>query len=359
MSGPAIAFMWIALVVGVPAGLAALLRVAGAPGGRFAPAIAGGILAGLLLGASIGGRVVPDFHEAVFVGAATERAALDSARSGAEARRQAILATGVSPAALEEVAFDDLQVIAPLQREADAAQRAHDTMVFRWTAILAALLGMGAFATVRAAAAEGVRRASTFAAGVSAPIGAFVGTWLCASVVLPIDRTQAMWVSVALAMTALGPLRATLPAHTRVALALGLGGAVASAVGAVVVGGVAIVGALGIALGAPAPKRASAFVARNIALPALACAAMLGADWHVLKGSGDFWITLVLVLVISGDLRWLGARLALTLGGAGRGGACARADGPHRERSRRGVRGGRAGDRTLDAAARGDGADAR
>jgi len=76
------ALLAILLIVATAAACAALLRGAGAPGW----ATLGGIMAGLLLGPVILGRVSPDFHERLFVGGQAERQKRDSLaiRHGAE-----------------------------------------------------------------------------------------------------------------------------------------------------------------------------------------------------------------------------------------------------------------------------------
>jgi hypothetical protein len=147
--------------------------------------------------------------------------------------------------------------------------------------------------------------------GPLAPLGAFALTWLIAGLIPAIPRGEAVWLAAAMAATSLGPTLHRSSHDARLALAMGLGAALAWGAGLVVVGGIGIAMLIGVALGAPAPRRAREWVAWNVALPALTCAGVLGADWYGLRGSGAFWATLILAVIVSADIRWLCARVAM------------------------------------------------
>jgi hypothetical protein len=129
------------LVTGATFGL--ILRVSGAPGWR----IAGGVAAGLLLGSNVLGAAWPEVHQALFVGATEERAALERLESRQQADRMALLragATAPNPEALAELeqrhGEERLELMATYRAAVD-----RDAAPRRWlVAALATLVLLGA-----------------------------------------------------------------------------------------------------------------------------------------------------------------------------------------------------------------------
>lgn len=93
----------LACLTGAGAAAAALLRWARVPGGTSAAAVVGGIFAGILLGPGVAARALPDLHERLLVGGAEQRINLEKLASRHAAERTALAATGVTPAASEEL----------------------------------------------------------------------------------------------------------------------------------------------------------------------------------------------------------------------------------------------------------------
>jgi len=81
---------------------AALLRAAGARGTCGHPAILGGLVAGALLGPTLLGRLAPNLHEDLFVGARPERERWSAAAAEAQAQSVAESALGFATAAPQE-----------------------------------------------------------------------------------------------------------------------------------------------------------------------------------------------------------------------------------------------------------------
>ncbi|MCC6908372.1 MAG: hypothetical protein IT430_10560 [Phycisphaerales bacterium] len=116
------------LAILIPAAAAVLLTLLLRAAGLARAAIVGGLVAGVLVGATVLGRAAPDVHERWFVGGAAERQALEKLRSRQGADVEALQATDVS-----EIAIDELLAQHRTERkEAAAAHEAAMRQHQRW-----------------------------------------------------------------------------------------------------------------------------------------------------------------------------------------------------------------------------------
>lgn len=121
------AVMWVEWIIaplalaGVALGFAALLRWSGV----VRPAIAGGVLAGSLVGATVLGRTAPATFERWVSGGAAEREAMESLRSRQGADLTVLQATGVTGAALAELAARHAAERADALKRLEAARQRH------------------------------------------------------------------------------------------------------------------------------------------------------------------------------------------------------------------------------------------
>ncbi len=324
----------ILLLLVVPAVWAVLFRWTRCPG--FA--VVGGVAAGLLLGPTILGRVAPDVHRAVFTGGVEQYAEL----------RRVVSLNGAEQLAAREARFDELQ-LAELSRE--QASRLEDTRV-RWqeaqwahqrsqrglVAVLVAVMlaGSAAFAVPRGPGKPSLIGALSVGAWSAALPGGLA--WLALRGLWDTPATESALVAAAVAigpwaLTAVDRNAAdeaeaggarTVQSAGRVATLLAVGVGVAalwsrhgpagllwSAAPAAVV--------VGWALGAPtAPGRLARWlrgVLQIAVVPAVAAAVAVRID---LFDDFAFWPALVIVL-LSGDGRWLGAFAGTQMLGGRRG----------------------------------------
>ena len=119
---------WIALLlricffIGCACPLALLLHRSGLPGGRPAAALAGGILAGILLGPSVAGTLAPDPTDALFLGGQTEYKALFDKDLEHKSARAALAQIGPSPEAMADLLKAQEQGRKPLLDQFNEAQ---------------------------------------------------------------------------------------------------------------------------------------------------------------------------------------------------------------------------------------------
>lgn len=109
----------------VAAAFALLLRCAGLPGGRPAAAIAGGIVAGLLLGPGVLGQIAPEPHEQVFRGAVEERRSLEEAQQEQSAAIAAAREAELGEEEVAQILREHREALLPLQRDLDQARHEH------------------------------------------------------------------------------------------------------------------------------------------------------------------------------------------------------------------------------------------
>jgi hypothetical protein len=143
-NNPALAMaLSVALAAMVSVALACLLHGARFPGGRASAAILAGIVAGVLLGPGVLGRVAPDLHRAVMQGGVPEQAEFDRRLTEARGAVAALRESGVTDVAIDEYEQRALRELAPMREAVDLARVQHRA---RWDAALAfagaALLGL-------------------------------------------------------------------------------------------------------------------------------------------------------------------------------------------------------------------------
>ncbi|MHC5005364.1 MAG: hypothetical protein ACYTJ0_19860, partial [Planctomycetota bacterium] len=330
-----IAVLGCVTLVALASGAAAVLRRARCPGAT----VLGGVAVGLLLGASVAGRVWPQLHETTWLGGAEPRAA----------RERLLRQHGAERAGAEHVRMGEAAHAEMLRRQeaeqhiADeawqAARWSHQRTVRGAVLILVALVliaGGAGSATARGEPRPGtgvVLSLGTWAAAVPGAIA-----YAVLARVLGFGTVASMLAAAALAM---GPLALT-PIDRRAADDAELGGArLVQAAGrlmsllAVALAGVAIVSArhwyAGPSLAALAAIVAGWLVpggaarrleplARGVLVPSLAAIATLPVD---LAEDAALW-PIVLALLVSGDARWLGATVDRR-----------QRERPHRQRRRR------------------------
>ncbi|MCH8822502.1 MAG: hypothetical protein IH984_03240 [Planctomycetes bacterium] len=143
MASPAIAVILILIIV--PIGAAALLKWARCPGW----AVVGGAVAGILLGPSIFGRVLPDQYEKLFVGGITQRAELDQLRSRQGADVLAAKEAGALGQRLVEIDSKQIAERADLESLWEKAKYNDQSVLRYFTFIIVALTLIGAGTVAR------------------------------------------------------------------------------------------------------------------------------------------------------------------------------------------------------------------
>lgn len=303
-----------------------MLRWAKLPGWS----VVGGVAAGVLLGPTIFGRVLPREHDAVFEGAVTERQTLVISRMFAEEMALARSADAQSTAQQNE----------SLQRAEDAyraARWAHQRplRIFAAVIVAVALLGAAAHAIRFGDKRQGL--ATPLSIGVWAAALPGGVTFLAALALWRLDTSDASMIAAAVGIGAwairdqdrhaaaraeLGGAR-MMQTATRIASVIALA-ALAWALqrerGIEALAWLApmlalpIAWALGPALGAPNARRRTAFalVIDAIAIPSLAAVAAIKIE---LFQHFSLW-PIIFIVLLCDDARWLGALLgALAPGG--------------------------------------------
>lgn len=140
--------------------LTLLLRAAGLP----RAAVVGGLLAGVLVGATVFGRVAPEAYQRYFTGGVAQSDALRQLRSRQGADLTALRATDVSDAAADELITRQKAELLAATKALDAAVQAHQTSRL-------VLIAMAALSLIIAAAPRSRRPASLSEC-------AFAGLWM-------------------------------------------------------------------------------------------------------------------------------------------------------------------------------------
>jgi hypothetical protein len=319
-----------AVALAASAALAIILRATGMPGWR----IAGGVIAGLVLGPAVLGSAWPSAHEALFIGAAEERAAMDRVESQQTADRLAALEAG-GPSAAAALDRDHGEA----ERAAVAALRDgidRDAAGRRW--IVAALAGLVLLGTGVLRGPSGANHhgrvaplsIGVWAAGLPAAAALWAVGWAWGY-----GRGTALLVAAALAI---GPW-AIRAADRRSADEVEHGGASlierAGLVSTLIAGLCAALAAFtldgpfrhesGLWLLAAAPlgwllprMRETRLIRESfdvVLIPSLAAWATLRVDP---PGDLALW-PIVILLVVAGDVRWLGGLTGALLPGGRRG----------------------------------------
>ncbi len=122
------------------AGLAALLALLLRAAGLSRTAVLAGLIAGSLAGATVFGRVLPEWHERLFVGGGAERQAVEHLRGRQGADLAALAATGVSDAATLEMKARHADESAAALAAYESARAAHQSPRIIACAVLALAL---------------------------------------------------------------------------------------------------------------------------------------------------------------------------------------------------------------------------
>lgn len=307
--------LWMARMPGDPAG---------ARSPRATAAITGGIIAGVLMGPMVLGRIAPEFHRDAFVGTTEQVRAFDRMLAEQRGERTALLATGVSEVALDEMRVRHAAAAEDQRAAIDAAARTHRRALLVWGLLpLTAVMGLGfglAFGGVASSRRGGkkprmrvsaaLRQALLIALGfvlVTLIARLFVDQWWAAAmfaggmsvVGIPVvvgrgrGRDRRGW-AVSLAGNAIA--MATLAVGGIIGVVVGwLGG-----------------GAIARLSGQPAARglrRIGAMAAFAIALPAAIALSLATIDPGTLLTDRSFvWLAL-LAFLIGGDFRWAGIAL--------------------------------------------------
>ncbi len=132
------------LCVGTSVLFAMVLRIARIPGGPPAAAIAGGLVAGILLGPAVLQQVDPDLGQRLFAGAMAEQESFDKLQVQQRAELTALQSVDATPEVFETTLKEHAEAITPVLltlREAQAAARARMAMFLLPLLGLAVLLG--------------------------------------------------------------------------------------------------------------------------------------------------------------------------------------------------------------------------
>lgn len=132
------------LCIGMSVLFAMFLRIARVPGGPPAAAIAGGLVAGLLLGPAVLHKADPDLGQRLFIAAAPEQEALDQLQVEQQAELTALRTVAATPETFEATRRQHAQASTPIWaalREAQAAARARTASFLLPLLGLAILLG--------------------------------------------------------------------------------------------------------------------------------------------------------------------------------------------------------------------------
>ena len=287
-------------VSGISIAAAAAATRLGWPRGR----IVVGVLVGVLLGPSVLGRVAPSPWEHVFVGAVPERTALDNLDR--EHRAWSLAASHAGLSVAEQAPHDEAysSARAPLEAARSEATAVHRGPWMVLILLLAFATALMAPATARQA--PGVRRAK-LAVGVWAATVPALGFLLFVGAV---PAPEALLMAAALAI---GPGRSTgARGATLAAFGLALVVAVDLPLAWFVVA-ITIPGLLGVRPSAHLRRRLRK-TCEVILLPSLAAMTVIQVD--VLAEAT--LLEILVVTILAGDGRWLGAAIGLALQGTAR-----------------------------------------
>ncbi len=327
--------------------LALLARLGGCPGGRAGAAIVGGVLAGILLGPGVAGRVAPDTWTRAFEGGIEQRRALDEVRRAHDREIAAVEAVDVTPIYVQELEARHDQEIRPLREALDGALEDHRRLLGGATGAVGAASMLLAGAIAGACWRAGARRAPARPDEPGSPPARRTPDWHLADAIgasgfvvvlgLLAPALAVAWIAGAPAPVALGvglcmgvlAIGAEVPARLAplAALATLLGGAAVGwlawsaaggvrttgwIVGAGVLATVALSAAGGVRL-ARAPRRVTRFACVTVGLSTVGALATIRCDPAGVLGSVGFWVVGVAAVLLSSDARWAGAGWAQRL----------------------------------------------
>lgn len=328
--------LWVAGGVGAVA-LGAVLftlivRVAGCPGGRHGSAAVGGILAGLLLGPGIAGRVAPDPWRGAFIGAEAERDAYEAMRREHEIEIRAVEEADVTPVYVDELRAAHAAAIAPLRDAHDAALGARQTLLASVGAVLLAIHVLGA--GLIAGSLDRMRRFAPWRrASLADALGAaafmivlgVIGPALIVATLAGLPAREALAIGLAMSVPAIGiELRPRLLPAAAFGVTLGaLGVAWAAGLLASPTLPASIIAGATIALLLLAmrpcgrvsrtTRRALSAVMLILLLPSAVALLTIRCDPSLLPSSKAFWVVGITGVLLAADGRWLGAAWAQKL----------------------------------------------
>lgn len=315
----------------VPPAAAGLLRWARCPGWS----LVGGVAAGFLLGPTIFGAVLPAQYEAIFLGGEAQHRALEAIISRQGADRIVAERAGLDQDQIAELARSHQQESAEAGASLDAARQARQRWLW-WCALsVVALVLLGAGWVAEPLGRDRTDKVATVSIGIwsaAFPGGAAfflayflwhepaataavlasavaVGPWVLGS----IDREAANRAELGGARLVgsagrIATVLGTLLAAWGLWSAKGTGGLVAAAV---------LAASAAAWLRRPSPGRFAGVAIHHLLLPTMAALAVLRINLHEL--SLGALGPIVLILLVSGDGRWLGAFAGAMLPGGRRG----------------------------------------
>ncbi len=330
-SGSGDPLIGVVVLVAAASIFAALFRASRIPGGRGSAALAGGLLAGLLLGPVVMGRVAPDLHRRLVLGGDRQHAALIDLARNQGAESEALLAAGSEIDALRSLADDHAEAREPLENELSLVERRFALFQF------GAAFGLVGAAVLLAARCTppGAWRLASFETVVPVALGAVffaaVPTALVAMWLLGVDRVLAITIGSAVAAgTCLGGLPMSKPLAPDVTPTSRAAGALTCLIACAVlaaaapatqpwIGVLAGAAVLGYALRAVLPRavaggRGARAIIYAIVIPAATAAVAVRIDPALIVG----WKPILFValgLMLGGDGQLLGAWLGTHLGG--------------------------------------------
>jgi hypothetical protein len=307
-----------------------IFRAARIPGGSPSAAIAGGMVAGILLGASVLGSMNSRMYSSWFVGGIEESVALGEMLRDMMHEAAALKESGVSDAALEELDFEDGKKLNIASQTILDAQYDHLEQLSVIAIILLTLVGITSVISSKSTRSHPAHKSQPYFVVAIASIFSGIST----SVLLHY-LTEFQWRSVILVgccaavslifIDTRGPRTFTrcydkfvlgLPsivlvsaACIAVALQLEIFTTLYIVPFALFVGFILL----------PLPHASHSFnrIARvllwSFLIPTLSALSVLHAPIALLVQSSQFWISAVVIIVLSHDCRWLGAWIALRL----------------------------------------------
>lgn len=306
--------------------LSRLLAMARTPGGDASASILGGLLAGILLGATVFGGLAPEFSERIFFGAVHERQALNDMRFEHASEIAALRRLDVSPVAVAEQMETQEYEIAAVYADFERVRAAHQaTWRTMFVTLVVLWLLIGSFGGARVP-----KRISTARTALSAGVGLafFAGapTFLLTRWLLELDVFSA-----AALACAVGAGGAIADVRTR---SIGLAGRrrtvdftgfVALTLVALILGmidqrpaTIAFVSSILAAafthlhLGLNRPlRRVCRATATGVLLPAVAAVAVARLDLRPSLSDLSFWLMAAIAFILGSDGRLLGVWMGL------------------------------------------------
>lgn len=326
----------VALCAAVSSLLATLLRGGRLSGGWPAAAILGGLLAGVLVGPGVLGRVAPALHDAAVRGGVAEQGAYDQRLLEAQGAVAALQASGVSEVAIDEYEREALAALGPLREAIDVAQverrAALDfTLALAGAAILA-LLPLAGITRASGAISPEARRAALFAGMGSVALAggiAFAGAAFFTSVgpspaaLLFAAACACGWFAPPLDRLAREGSRAVRASFVSGLFALGAASAVllwslpdrrAWFVAWAFIGALAVWATTKVFVRHKKLRRAASFLTLGVLAPTCVALAAMRLDPASLGRNAAFWILALVAFVAGADGRWIGAFLGARLG---------------------------------------------